>query len=75
MQFIGYHADVLARHNGKNTKYATLDFVTRWATLFRQDSLVSASSAAELHKFIDRLPDICDDLIQLLAELASSSDN
>jgi len=75
VQFTGYLADVLAHHDGKNTKYATLDFVTGWATLFQQASWVSASSAAKLHQFMGSLPRIRGDLKQLLAELASSPDN
>ena len=67
VQFVGYSASVMARKCGREVEYATLDFITGYASVNGDCGRVN-SQRADLGPLVRSLPDLKNELEALLSQ-------
>jgi hypothetical protein len=67
VKFVGYSAVVMARKYGREVEYATLDFITGYASVLGDYSSVT-SKRADLGPLVRSLPDLKSELQALLSQ-------
>jgi hypothetical protein len=67
VQFVGYSASVMARKYGREVDYATLDFITGYASVLGDCGWVN-SKRVDLGSLVRSLPDLRSELQALLSQ-------
>jgi hypothetical protein len=62
VKFVGYSAYVIARKNGREIQYATLDFVSGAAALLAEGGCVVVPKRIDLRPFLNSLPKLTNEL-------------